>query len=63
VVAAAKRADELRRRGLRGIEVASRESAGARVYVQLRDAPEPVRARFGELRDGFPGAEVRECPN
>jgi hypothetical protein len=61
--AAAKRADELRRRGLRGIEVASRESAGARVYVQLRDAPEPVRARFGELRDGFPGAEVRECPN
>lgn len=61
--AAAKRADELRRRGLRGIEMASRESAGARVYVQLRDAPEPVRARFGELRDGFPGAEVRECPN
>lgn len=61
--AAAKRADELRRRGLRGIEVAARESAGARAYVQLRDAPEPVRAKFGELRDGFPGAEVRECPN
>jgi len=60
--AAVRRADELRRRGVRGIETAAREGAGARVYVQLRDAPEPVRARFGELRDSFPGAEVRECP-
>jgi len=60
--AAAKRAEELRRRGMRGVETAAREGAGARVYVQLRDAPEPVRARLGELRESFPGAEVRECP-
>jgi SPOR domain len=60
--AANKRADELRRRGVRGFEVAPREGAGARIYVQLRDAPEPVRSKLGELKDGFPGAEVRECP-
>ena len=36
--------------------------AGARVFVQLRDAPEPVRLRFVELKDGFSGSDVRECP-
>ena len=51
--AANRRIDELRRRGVRG----------ARVYVQLRDAPEPVRLRFVDLKDGFPGADVRECPS
>jgi hypothetical protein len=60
--AANKRACELRRRGVRGFEVAPREGAGARVYVQVRDAPEPVRNKLGELKDGFPGAEMRECP-
>lgn len=60
--AAAKRVEDLRRRGVRGVEVAPREAVPARVYVQLRDAPEPVRGRLGELKDGFPGAEVRECP-
>jgi hypothetical protein len=60
--AASKRAEELRRRGVRGVETGPRESVVARVYVQLRDAPEPVRAKLGELKGGFPGAEVRECP-
>jgi hypothetical protein len=59
---AAKRADELRRRGVRGVEMAPRESAVTRVYVQLRDAPEPVRVKLGELKGSFPGAEIRECP-
>ncbi|HSD43783.1 MAG TPA: SPOR domain-containing protein [Burkholderiales bacterium] len=60
--AAAKRADELRRSGVRGVEMAPRESGGARVYVQLRDAPEPVRGKLAELKGSFPGAEIRECP-
>jgi hypothetical protein len=60
--AANKRLDELRKRGVRGIEVAPREAASARAYVQLRDAPDPARARLSELKDRFPGAEVRECP-
>jgi len=60
--AANKRAEELRKRGVRGVEIAPREGAGARAYVQLRDAPEPVRGKLGDLKDGFPGAEIRECP-
>jgi cell division septation protein DedD len=60
--AANKRAEELRKRGIRGIEVGPREGGATRVYVQLRDAPEPVRSKLGELKDGFSGAEIRECP-
>ena len=60
--AAAKRAEELRKRGVRGVEMAPREGAGTRVYVQLRDALEPVRGKLGELKESFPGTEIRECP-
>jgi len=60
--AASRRIDDLRRRGVRGAQAAPREGRGTRVYVQLRDAPEPVRLRLVDLKDGFPGADVRECP-
>lgn len=60
--AATRRLDEVRKRGVRGAEVGAREGAATRVYVQLRDGPEPVRARLREVREGFPGAEIRECP-
>jgi len=60
--AASRRVEDLKRRGVRGAQAAPREGRGARVYVQLRDAPEAVRLRFVELKDGFPGADVRECP-
>jgi hypothetical protein len=29
--------------------------------VQLWDAPGAVRLRFADLKDGFPGSDVREC--
>ena len=61
--AANRRVDELKRRGVRGMQAAPREGRGTRVYVQLRDAPEPVRLRFVDLKDGFPGTDVRECPS
>jgi SPOR domain len=60
--AANRRIEELKRRGVRGAQAAPREGRGTRIYVQLRDAPEPVRLRFVDLKDGFPGADVRECP-
>jgi hypothetical protein len=60
--AATKRLEDLRRRGVRGAEVVAREGPAPRVYIQLRDGPEPVRARLGEVREGFPGAEIRDCP-
>jgi hypothetical protein len=61
--AAGRRMEDLKRRGVRGAQAAPREGRGTRVYVQLRDAPEAVRLRFVDLKDGFPGAEVRECPS
>jgi len=60
--AATSRAEALRKRGVRGAQVAQREGTGARVYVQLRDVLEPVRSRLIELKDGFPGSDVRDCP-
>jgi hypothetical protein len=59
--AANRRLEDLRRRGVRGAEIGVRDAPGVRVYLQVRDAPEPVRARLGELREGFPGADIREC--
>jgi hypothetical protein len=61
--AANNRAESLRKRGVRGLQVAAREGPGGRVYLQLRDAPEAVRLRFVDLRDGFPGSDVRDCPS
>ncbi len=60
--AASRHIEDLKRRGVRGAQAAPREGRGARVYVQLRDAPEPVRLRFVDLKQGFPGSDVRECP-
>jgi len=60
--AASRRLDELTRRGVRGVQSAPREGRGARVYLQLRDATERVRLKFVDLKDGFPDADVRECP-
>ncbi|MGH8682672.1 MAG: SPOR domain-containing protein [Burkholderiales bacterium] len=59
--AANSRAAALRKRGIGGIQVAPREGASGRVYVQLWDAPGAVRLRFADLKDGFPGSDVREC--
>jgi hypothetical protein len=59
--AANSRADSLRKRGVGGVQVAPREGAGSRVYVQLWDAPGAVRLRFVDLKDAFPGSDVREC--
>jgi hypothetical protein len=60
--AATKRLEELRKRGVSGAEMAAREGSAVRVYIQLRNGPEPVRARLGEVRERFPGAEIRDCP-
>ena len=59
--AANNRAETLRKRGVDGVQAAPREGAGGRVYVQLWDAPGAVRLRFADLKDGFPGSDVREC--
>jgi hypothetical protein len=59
--AANSRAETLRKRGVGGVQVAAREGASGRVYIQLWDAPGAVRLRLVDLKDGFPGSDVREC--
>ncbi len=59
--AANNHAEALRKRGVNGVQVAARETSDSRVYVQLRDAPGAVRLRFVDLKEGFPGSDVREC--
>jgi len=59
--AANNRADALRRRGVQGMAVGPRDGPGPRVYVQLRESPEPVRMKLFDLKARFPGSEVREC--
>jgi len=60
--AAAKRLDALTKKGVRGPVMAPRESAAAKVFLQLRDVPRESRARIAELAAGYPGSEVHECP-
>jgi hypothetical protein len=59
--AANNHAESLRKRGVNGAQVAPREGGSGRVYVQLWDAPGAVRLRFVDLKDAFPGSDVREC--
>lgn len=59
--AANNRAEVLRKRGVRSVAVAARDGSGPRVYVQLREAPEAVRLKLFDVKDSFPGSEVRAC--
>ncbi len=59
--AANSRAEVLRKRGVRSVAVGPRDGSGPRVYVQLREAPEAVRLKLFDIKDSFPGSEVRAC--
>jgi hypothetical protein len=58
--AANDRAAELRKLGVSDVRITPRPGV---TYLQLRDAPEAVRARLLELKGRFAGAEVKECPS
>jgi hypothetical protein len=59
--AAAKRLAEVRRRGVKA-EAGPREASSQRIFLRFPDAPGELRARLGEQRSAFPGAEVSDCP-
>lgn len=54
--------DALRIKGVRTAVVGPRDSQVTKVYLQMRDLPEAASARLPELRAGFPGTDVRDCP-
>jgi hypothetical protein len=54
------RLDALEKRGVKDARVVARD-AGTRVYLQLREVPDTVRARLTDLKASFPAVEVRDC--
>lgn len=53
--------ESLRKRGVNDAVLTERER-NARVYLQLQNVPPPVRKRIAELKTGFLGSDVQDCP-
>lgn len=59
--AAKARLDQLRAKGIRTARIGARDTTVQKVYFVVREVPEPVAAKLGELRQSFPGSELKEC--
>ena len=59
--AAQARLGELRKKGVRTARVGPRETPVQKVYFTVREVPEALASRLNELRQGFPGSELKEC--
>jgi sporulation related protein len=59
--AARSRLAELRAKGVRSARVGERETRVPKIVFTVRDVPEPVVVKLGELRQAFPGTELKEC--
>jgi hypothetical protein len=59
--AAKARLDVLKAKGVKSATVGSRETQLSKTYFQLRDSNETLAAKLNELKQGFPGSEVKEC--
>ena len=59
--AARSRLAELRAKGVRTARIGERETQVQKVFFTVREVSEPVAARLNELRQTFPGSELREC--
>lgn len=60
--AARSRLAELRTKGVRTARIGTRETQVPKVLFSVRDVPEPEAARLNEVRQAFPGAELKDCP-
>jgi hypothetical protein len=60
--AAQARLAELRKKGVRTARVGPRETPVQKVYFTVREVPEALASRLNELRQGFPGSELKDCP-
>lgn len=59
--AAMSRLEQLRAKGVRSAQVGAREAEVQKLWFQVRDVPEAVAVKLKELRQAFPGSEVRDC--
>jgi SPOR domain len=60
--AAKARLAELRAKGVRSAQVGARQTTVQKIYFDLREVPDPVVVKLNELRQTFPGSELKECP-
>lgn len=59
--AAKSRLEQLRAKGVRTGRVGARETTVQKVYFVVREVPDALAAKLNELRQGFPGTELKEC--
>ncbi|HEY6240746.1 MAG TPA: SPOR domain-containing protein [Burkholderiales bacterium] len=59
--AAQARLAELHAKRIRTARVGARETPVQRIYFAVREVPEAVVSRLNELRQGFPGSELKDC--
>lgn len=59
--AAGNRLELLRAKGVRTAQVGARDTQLQKIWFQVRDAPEAVVAKLNDLRQGFPGSELKDC--
>ena len=60
--AAKSRLETLRVKGVRSAQTGERETPVAKVWFQLRSGDAPQQAKLRETAQGFPGTEVKDCP-
>ena len=59
--AARNRLEQLRSKGVRTVQVGARDTQVQKIWFQVRDVPEAVVAKLNDLRQGFPGSELKDC--
>jgi hypothetical protein len=60
--AARSRLAELRTKGVRTARVGPKETSVQKVYFAIREVPDALVAKLNDLRQGFAGTELKDCP-
>lgn len=59
--AARARLAELRTKGVRTARVGPKETPVQKVYFSIKEVPDALATKLGDLRQTFPGTELKEC--
>jgi hypothetical protein len=60
--AANSRLADLKTKGVRTARSGARETSVQKVYFSIREVPDALAAKLNDLRQSFPGTELKECP-
>jgi len=53
--------EQVRAKGVRTAQMGPRDSQVQKIFLQVRGVPDPVAAKLNELKQEFPGTEVKSC--